>query len=145
MSKIGTTENSEIRFSEIASHYRQKLPRKLALLDPLKERILELRSKHASYDTVRILLAEANIVVSTDTVYRFCRDVVGKTTRSRRPKKAGEAKEAPQRTPSGSQGAAAPAQAAVSVVEHLAVQRQQNNGPWKPRKKGPRIADSKNL
>lgn len=145
MSEICNSENAETRFSEIAAHYRPKLPRKLALLEPLRDRILELRSKHASYDTVRILLAEANIVVSTDTVYRFCRDVIGKPARSRRPKKKGEIPESPQERPSSSQVSGAPDRTAVSVVEHLAAQRQQNNGPWKPRKRGPRIADSKNL
>jgi hypothetical protein len=143
----GIPENAEARFSELADHYQPKLPRKLAILQPLRGRIEELRAKKASYDTIRILLAEVNIVVSNDTVYRFCRDVIGHKSSRPRHSNGNAAKsngaqngvsnrtETPRReqTPGG------------SIQEHLTKQRKGTSAPWVPRKRGPRIADSKNL
>jgi hypothetical protein len=122
--------NAEARFSELAEQYRPKLPRKLALLYPLKRRIEELRAKRASYDSIRILLAEVSIVVSRDTLYRFCRDVIGhKSTRCRHRNGATARHE----------------QESKPFPENRAKQQQRTASAWTPPKRGPRIADSKNL
>ena len=48
---------------------------------PFKEWIRELRSKGASCDNVRTLLADVNVTVANDTVHRFCRDMIGNGSR----------------------------------------------------------------
>jgi hypothetical protein len=144
MTPDATAERTESQFSKLADQYEPKLPRKLALLLPFKAHIEELRQKRASCDAIRILLAEVNIVVSNDTVHRFCRDVIGqRPSRSRgngHPKAPHErsnapASEAPPPDPSPSS----------SIPKHLGDKGKQSAEPWTPRKRGPRIADSKNL
>ena len=77
---MGDNSSSEVahaRFKELANGYRPKLPRKLALLLPFKTQIEGLLAKQASYDDIRILLEDAKVIVSKDTVHRFCRQVIG--------------------------------------------------------------------
>jgi hypothetical protein len=86
MSDKSSSEDSQVRFKELASSYQPKLPPKLAQMLPHKKQIQELRDRKAAYDDIRLLLADVNIAVSLDTVYRFCRDVIGE--KSARPFKA---------------------------------------------------------
>jgi len=136
MSDKISSEEAQARFKKLASGFQPKLPRKLALLLPHKTQIEELLAMRASYDDIRILLEDAAIAVSKDTVYRFCRRVIGrKPVRQRN----ADAKEitpfkisAVQPSPESIQGS-------------LREQRKLIPGPWSRRKPGPRIADSKNL
>lgn len=144
MTSDSTTKKIENQFSELAEHYEPKLPRKLALLLPFKAHIEELRTKRASYDAIRILLAEVNIVVSNDTVHRFCRNVIGQRPSRHR---NGHSPEPRNQSKSISSDAPKPRQELPdnSIGKQLAEQREQSAAPWTPRKRGPRIADSKNL
>jgi hypothetical protein len=145
MTQEGPSEKTKNQFSELAEHYEPKLPRKLALLLPFKAHIKELRTKHASCDAIRILLAEVNILVSNDTVHRFCREVIGqKPCRSPRnghsPEPRDQSKVAGNNTPPSSQGLPD-----NPIREHLAAQNERPGATWTRPKRGPRIADSKNL
>jgi hypothetical protein len=129
-------EGSKIRFEELASGYRPKLPPKLAQLFPLKKQIQELRSRKASYDDIRLLLEDVNVKVSLDTVYRFCRDMLReKPDRPYKPR-------APKRPASKVSPAPPPTEGIQTALQE---QRARFPGPWSRRKRGPRIADSKNL
>ena len=135
------SENAHLRFKELASGYRHKLPRKLALLLPFKTQIEELLERRASYDDIRLLLEDVKVVVSKNTVYRFCHQVIGqKSVRQRN----GTAKEIsqPKISPAKIQPVRPPAE---SIGAELREQRERFAGPWSRRKRGPRIADSKNL
>src|ERR1017187_7943581 len=77
MGDNSSSEEAHARFKELANGYRPKLPRKLALLLPFKTQIEGLLAKQASYDDIRILLEDAKVIVSKDTVHRFCRQVIG--------------------------------------------------------------------
>jgi hypothetical protein len=138
MSDNGSSEDSQSRFKELASGYQPKLPRKFALLLPFKTQIEELLARQASYDDIRLLLEDVKIFVSKDTVHRFCRQVIGqKPVRRRNP----GAKEAPQ-------SKILPVQVqptSENIQTTLREQRERFPGPWSRRKRGPRIADSKNL
>ena len=131
-----SSEAVQTRFTALAGGYKTKLPRKLALLLPFKTQIEGLLARQASYDDIRILLEDVKIVVSKNTVYRFCRQVIGQ--KPVRQRNAGAKEILPlkispvQPTPESIQGS-------------LREQRKLIPGPWSRRKPGPRIADSKNL
>ena len=125
-------------FGELASGYPPKLPRKLQLLLPLKGHIEGLLAKRASYDDIRTLLKEANVIVSKNTVYRFCREVIGHRPA---PQAATEINETPTITPV----LPPPAAAQTTIEAALQERRERLPGLWGRRKRGPRIANSKNL
>jgi hypothetical protein len=127
------------RFGGLASNYPPRLPRKFKLLLPLKGHIEGLLAKRASYDDIRTLLKAANIVVSKNTVYRFCREVIGqKPVRQA----AADKKEIPKAVPI----LPSPTNPPTSIQAALQEQRRERlPGLWGRRKRGPRIADSKNL
>ena len=77
MGDNSSSEDTQTRFKELANGYKTKLPRKLALLFPFKSQIEELLARQASYDDIRLLLEDVKVVVSKDTVHRFCRRVIG--------------------------------------------------------------------
>ncbi len=138
MSDNGSSEDSQSRFKKLASGYQPKLPRKFALLLPFKTQIEELLARQASYDDIRLLLEDVKVVVSKDTVHRFCRQVIGqKPVRQRNP----GTKEIPQPKILPVQ-----VQPTSEIIQStLREQRERFPGPWSRRKRGPRIADSKNL
>jgi hypothetical protein len=133
------TEDSQTRFTELAGQYQPKLPRKFNLLLPFKTQIEELLARHASYDDIRLLLQDVKIIVSKDTVHRFCRQVIGqKPIRIRHPQGQTDTP-APKILPVEIQ----PTPETIQTT--LRGQRERFTGPWSRRKRGPRIADSKNL
>ena len=137
MSDNSSSEEARARFKKLASGFQPKLPRKLALLLPHKTQIEELLAMRAYYDDIRILLEDAAIVVSKDTVYRFCRKVIG-----RKPVRQRNA-DAKEITPFKISAVQQPPP--ESIQASLREQRKLIPGPWSRRKPGPRIADSKNL
>ena len=136
MSENRSTQDAQARFKELVSNFKPKLPRKLELLMPFKDYIKELLALHASHDDIRLLLEDVKVVVSNDTVHRFCRRVIGqKVIRpyKPRPRKLSPAKILPvQPSPE-------------KIQTKLREQQERYSGPWSRRKRGPRIADSKNL
>jgi len=137
MNDKSSSEEAQARFKKLASGFQPKLPRKLALLLPHKTQIEELLAMRASYDDIRILLEDAAIAVSKDTVYRFCRKVIGRKPVRQRNADAKEItpfKISPVQQPPSE-----------SIQTSLREQRKLIPGPWSRRKPGPRIADSKNL
>jgi hypothetical protein len=136
MSDKSSSEDTQIRFKELASGYQPKLPPKLAQMLPHKKQIQELRERKAAYDDIRLLLRNVNIIVSLDTIYRFCRDVLGQ--KPIRPYKA--------RAPKHLSSEVSPALSSPENIQTtLREQRERFPGPWSRRKRGPRIANSKNL
>lgn len=60
-------------FELTAREYQQGEGSKVHALLPYKEGIAELRSKRASFETIAVHLAASGMSVSSDTVARFCR------------------------------------------------------------------------
>jgi hypothetical protein len=142
MNAANPSEETKARFAELARTYEPKLPRKFAQMMPFKAWIEELRAKGASYDIIRELLMDVNVLVSNDTVFRFCRYTIAKKSRRGR-KKAADARPAP--TENNTSQPAEPSGDSPSIPEDLAEERARAIGPWTPRKRGPHITDSKNL
>ena len=138
MSDNSSSEEAHVRFKKLASGYQPKLPRKLALLLPHKTQI-EGASGECGHPmtTFGFFWRTQNIVVSKDTVYRFCREVIGRKPVRQRNADAKEItpfKISPVQQPPPE-----------SIQASLREQRELIPGPWSRRKPGPRIADSKNL
>lgn len=124
-------------FREAAQEY-DRTPKLFRELMKYKEDIAILRQKGASFDTISELLQKDNLRVSWKTVSRFCRRILSTEKRRRKSAEgipASEPGENGAKTEGGS----------VSLLTALNEQRGKVLGPWTPRKRGPRITDSKNL
>jgi len=116
---------AKARLAEAVKNYTPPAPEKYRALNEVKESIIALRERKASYETIRVMLHEnAGIEVSHQTVARYCREVLdaAKAKKPRRPK-----------TPAAQPPASVPTE--PPAQSHLGYRR--------PR--GPHIADSKNL
>jgi IS30 family transposase len=119
---------AKARLTEAVKNYTPPAPEKYRALEEVKDSVIELRERKASYQTIRAMLHEnAGIDVSHQTVARYCRDVL----ESKSPKAAKKTRRLPAATPE--QPAAA--QTELSTRPSIGY----------PRPRGPRIADSKNL
>jgi hypothetical protein len=76
------------RFNEAVRTFTPSPPARHVKLIPLKEGIIELRQKGASFRLIRELLATVGVAVGTDTIMRFLAEVTGEAepaTRRKRP------------------------------------------------------------
>lgn len=145
MSGISESAPDENQFGGLADGYPSKMPRKFRLLLPLKSHIEGLLAKRASYDDIRILLEKANIVVSKNTVYRFCRDVIGQRPARQPIPPKNQAAKVPSVLPFPVDMSVPNARSIEATLQEQRSQRDRLPGLWGRRKRGPRIADSKNL
>src|SRR5450755_855943 len=84
---------AKARLAEAVTHYIPPAPEKYRALNEVKESIIALRERKASYETIRAMLHEnAGIEVSHQTVARYCREVLdsAKAKKPRRPKTPAE-------------------------------------------------------
>jgi IS30 family transposase len=112
---------AKARFAEAVKNYTPPAPEKYRALNEVKESIISLRERKASYETIRVMLHEnAGIEVSHQTVARYCREVLdaAKAKKPRRPK-----------TP--------PTEPPASAQPELAARPPFN----RPQSRGPRIAN----
>ena len=80
---------AKARLTEAVKNYTPPAPEKYRELNEVKESIMALRERKASYETIRAMLHEnAGIDVSHQTVARYCREVLdsAKSRKPRRPK-----------------------------------------------------------
>ena len=133
MSHQNQSEAIQARLQKIADNFKPKQPRKFALLMPVKAPIKILLAKKATYEDIRLILAEENIIVSRDTIHRFCRQIIGQ-------------KPVRQRKTTTKSSKITPIPSSPSNIKAaLQEQRERLPGVWGRRKRGPRITDSKNL
>ena len=119
------TAEAKARLTEAVKNYTPPAPEKYRALNEVKESIMALRERKASYETIRAMLHEnAGIEVSHQTVARYCREVLdsAKPKKQRRPK-------TPMVEP--------PAAAQAELPARLPI--------GQPRSRGPRIYDPKSL
>jgi hypothetical protein len=119
-------------------------------LSPYADSIIMLREKHASYRVIADILHRAGVIVSHHSVARFCRDCLRIQSSKR-----GATKKRPrsrQSSPRKSQGVDSTQTTATSPsapqkdVLNLIVQRpEETRDPMSQRRRGPRIADPRNL
>jgi hydrogenase maturation factor len=115
---------AKARLAEAVNHYTPPAPEKYRALNEVKDSIIALRERQASYETIRAMLHEnAGIEVSHQTVARYCREVLD-SARAKKPRRP--------KTPMAELPAAAQGELAARPPFSQA------------RPLGPRIADSKN-
>ena len=87
--------------TEAVKNYTPPAPEKYRALNEVKESIIALRERKASYETIRAMLHEnAGIEVSHQTIARYCREVLD----SAKPKKPRCPKTPPTKPPAAAQG-----------------------------------------
>ena len=118
------------RFNQAARIFTPPSPSRHAKLMPLKDGIVELRQKGASLRLIRELLATVDVAVGTDTIARFLADVNGDQTPQRPPRRSGRRRAAFTVVTDPSPPAPPPR-------TELSAER--------PRTRGPRVADPRNL
>jgi hypothetical protein len=87
MNDAPVAELMQNRFATAVRNFTPKLSAKFQKLLPFKDGITELRRKGASYETITDVLRNINVVVSHDTVTRFCDEVLRLTPAQRRRRK----------------------------------------------------------
>mgnify|MGYP001544668774 CR=1 FL=1 len=92
---------AKVRFAEAVKNYTPLAPEKYRALNEVKESVIALRERKASYETIRVMLHEnAGIEVSHQTVARYCREVLD----AAKPKKPRRLKTPPVEAPTAAQG-----------------------------------------
>ena len=107
MNTDSATDLAAARLAQAVRDYVPRHPTKFRKLLPMKGSIAELRSKGASYAAIAGILRNVNVPVASDTVFRFCHEILGEPMTRRRkrrkvavadPKKLG--REKPREAPS---------------------------------------------
>ena len=113
------------RLTEAVKNYTPPESEKYQALNEVKESIIELRKRKASYQTIRAILHEnAGLEVSHQTIARYCREVLdsARPRKPRQPKSTTDAQPAPAQTEQASRSASS-----------------------SPRRRGPHITDPAKL
>jgi hypothetical protein len=124
------------RLAQAIRDYTPRHPTKFQKLLPLKDSIAELRSKGVSYAAIADILRNINVPVASDTVFRFCHEVLGEPMTRRRKRR-----KMPPRVPT-ERSCEEPV-----VNNATGVRKQADSQPvrgWQ-RPAGPRIADPNNI
>ena len=133
MSQPADNAVSAQRFNEAARAFTRPSLMRHAKLMPMKEGILELRQKGASLELIRQLLATVDVIVGRDTIARFLKDVSGdgRAPSRNRPKR--------HRAAVTTATQASPPLPATTPAPHVETPAE------RPRARGPRVADPRNL
>lgn len=126
-------------FHQAARDY-DNTPNLFRRLMPFKDGIAELRQKRASFATIAEFLTDEGVIVSRQTVARFCRKFLASASRSKGRKESAE-----PIPPAAQPVRPAIASENQAVSAQLEERRAKLIGPWTRRRRGPRIADAKNL
>lgn len=133
------------RFNDTARAFTPPSPSRHAKLMPLKDGIVELRQKGASLRLIRELLATVEVAVGTDTIARFLAEVTGDPTPAPPPSRSGR-RRAVARSVNHPQPAAATAiTTPPEAAQSQARPERSESATERPRIRGPRIADPRNL
>lgn len=125
MSTTIVSAEAKARLTEAVKNYSPPASEKYRALNEVKDSIVELRKRKASYQTIRAILHEnAGIEASHQTIARYCREVLD----SARPKKPRRPNTLTEAQP-------------AAIQTELATRSTTNSS----RPRGPRIADPKNL
>ena len=124
------------RLAKAIRDYVPRHPTKFRKLLPMKGSIAELRSKGASYAAIADILRNINVPVASDTVFRFCHEVLGEPMTRRRKRR-----KMPPRVPTER------SREKPVVNKATGARKQADSQPvreWQP-SVGPHIADPNNI
>ena len=77
MKADSTADLVATRLAQAVRDYTPRHPTKFQKLMPMKDGIKELRSKGVSYAAIAGILRDINVPVASDTVFRFCHEILG--------------------------------------------------------------------
>lgn len=129
------------RFNEVARTFTPPSPTRHAKLMPLKDGIVELRQKGASLRMIRELLATVDVAVGTDTIARFLAEVNGEQA----PRRSSNRRAAVHNSHRSRTANTGEITAAPAPVQTSASQSHAEASAERPRTRGPRVADPRNL
>jgi hypothetical protein len=133
------------RFNEAARTFTPPSPTRHAKLMPLKDGIVELRQKGASLRLIRELLATVDVAVGIDTIARFLAEVNGDHAPQRASRRSSPRRAAVRNT-TGERTAAIPVLTDASPPAQAPAPPPRIEVPAeRPRARGPRVADPRNL
>ena len=137
------------RFNEAARAYTPPSPSRHAKLMPFKDGIVELRQKGGSLRLIRELLATVGVAVGTDTIARFIAEVNGEPLPERPAKRTQRrrviAPGANAMRPAAGLGSALPLSRSSTPQSAPETTPNSDASVERPRIRGPRIADPRNL
>src|SRR5580698_119496 len=84
MKTDSATDLVAARLAQVIRDYTPRHPTKFQKLLPMKDSIAELRGKGASYAAIAEILRNFNVPAASDTVFRFCHEVLGEPMTRRR-------------------------------------------------------------
>jgi hypothetical protein len=130
------------RFRDAVRAFTPPSPARHAKLMPMKDGIIELRQKGASLRLIRELLATVDVAVGTDTIARFLAEVNGEQPPRRSLKRSRYRRAAVSNSTTAAPIASPPPQPPTSKSTPTS---NTDAPPERPRTRGPRIADPRNL
>jgi hypothetical protein len=134
MSEVDDISTRAQRFNDAVRTFTPPSPTRHAKLMPMKEGIVELRQKGASFRLIRELLATVDVFVGIDTIARFLAEVNGETSPPRSRRRFSYRRGTSAKPSQASPPAHPPTPAARTEPP-----------PERPRSRGPRVADPRNL
>ena len=119
-------------------------------LSPYADSIIALREKQASYRVIADILHSVGVIVSHHSVARFCRDCLcikpsKRSATKKRPKSRQSSQRASQPMASAQNTTTSPQAPPKDVLNLIAQRREETRDPMSQRRRGPRIADPRNL
>ena len=145
MSNAADIAASTQRFNDAVRAFTPPLPSRHAKLMPVRDGIVELRQKGASLRLIRELLATVGVAVGTDTIARFLAEDSGESPPQRARKRTNRRRAAVANLTQG-QAAAVPVLPAAQPPASTPLHKLNTDRPIeRPRTRGPRIADPRNL
>jgi hypothetical protein len=134
MSEVDDISTRAQRFNDAVRTFTPPSPTRHAKLMPMKEGIVELRQKGASLRLIRELLVTVDVFVGIDTIARFLAEMNGEASPPRSRRRSGYRRAGVGPATHASPAAQTPA---PPLRTELPAER--------PRTRGPRVADPRNL
>ena len=134
MSEVDDISTRALRFNDAVRTFTPPSPTRHAKLVPMKEGIIELRQKGASLRLIRELLATVGVFVGIDTIARFLAEMNGEASPPRSRRRSGYRR-----------AGVGPATQASHPAQTPAPPPRTELPAERPRTRGPRVADPRNL
>ncbi len=133
------------RFREAVRAFTPPSPKRHAKLMPMKEGIVELREKGASLRLIRELLLTVDVAVSIDSIARFLAEANGERSIPRRRRQSRSVRNSLRASDDERVPAPSADNESLSVATQTASPTHNATPSERPRARGPRVADPRNL
>jgi len=145
MSELTTDATRTERFNDAVRAFALPLPRGQAKLMPFREGIFELREKGASLGLIRELLAAIGVGTSKATIARFLIEVADPAKPKRQRPRSDHGRGFVQNTDRSLTVAGSSDSPSVAPAKSAIPARTAEPSSERPRTRGPRVADPRNL